>query len=232
MEGLTVANGPLKGLWYPAPSHSSWGNKLVTGDYESQSVEFVASHAAADRVMLDIGAHIGIYASAWARNGGTVIACEMFLDHCDLIRRTVEQNGLRGVSIRNLAVLDHCGRASARVNRTSMSHSAMSVVDGYQISGCFVDHVCAGSEMLDVECTTVDALALDRLDLMKVDVEGAELAVLSGARATLERHHPMLVVEIHSIERGMRVARALQDLYGEPANVEMTATGAAQAIWV
>ncbi len=42
---------------------------------------------------------------------------------------------------------------------------------------------------------TVDALRLDRLDLLKADVEGAELLALRGAEATLKRHWPALYIE-------------------------------------
>jgi hypothetical protein len=60
------------------------------------------------------------------------------------------------------------------------------------------------SNTVTVDVTTVDAFvernAIPRLDLLKADVEGAELLVLRGASATLARHRPMLVLEcsIHS----------------------------------
>jgi FkbM family methyltransferase len=42
---------------------------------------------------------------------------------------------------------------------------------------------------------TVDALGLDRLDLLKADVEGAELLVLRGAEATIRKYWPVLYLE-------------------------------------
>jgi FkbM family methyltransferase len=39
-------------------------------------------------------------------------------------------------------------------------------------------------------------LGIRRVDVMKVDVEGAELHVLRGARETLQRHHPKIVIEV------------------------------------
>ena len=49
-----------------------------------------------------------------------------------------------------------------------------------------------------VEARTLDGLlsGSDRLDAIKCDVEGAELAVLRGAAQTLERFHPLLLIEI------------------------------------
>jgi FkbM family methyltransferase len=52
----------------------------------------------------------------------------------------------------------------------------------------------------DVRATTLDALVaerdIDRLDFVKCDIEGAELRMLSGGAATIERHRPALLLEI------------------------------------
>ena len=45
---------------------------------------------------------------------------------------------------------------------------------------------------------TIDNLGLDRLDLLKIDVEGSEIDVLDGARETLRRHRPTVVMEFNS----------------------------------
>ena len=47
----------------------------------------------------------------------------------------------------------------------------------------------------NVPVTTLDALAaelgLDRMDCIKIDVEGAEERVIAGARESLSRWHPL-----------------------------------------
>jgi Methyltransferase FkbM domain len=57
----------------------------------------------------------------------------------------------------------------------------------------------AGQEALKVVLRSLDSLAaehcLDRIDLIKIDVEGGERQVLDGARATLARFRPALVLE-------------------------------------
>ncbi|AMP10084.1 methyltransferase, FkbM family domain protein [Collimonas arenae] len=51
-----------------------------------------------------------------------------------------------------------------------------------------------------VHCTTLDALCLERLDFIKVDVEGCELELLDGATNAIARHRPVVYVEIGSRE--------------------------------
>ncbi|CAK0765832.1 hypothetical protein CCP3SC15_3370001 [Gammaproteobacteria bacterium] len=60
---------------------------------------------------------------------------------------------------------------------------------GQQIS--YEENVCATVRMLNL-----DALALSRLDFVKLDVEGMELEILIGGRTALSRHHPIMVVEV------------------------------------
>jgi hypothetical protein len=43
---------------------------------------------------------------------------------------------------------------------------------------------------------TIDGLELDRVDLLKIDVEGMEIDVLGGAEATLKKHMPQLYIEV------------------------------------
>lgn len=49
--------------------------------------------------------------------------------------------------------------------------------------------------MQEIRCLKIDSLALSRIDLIKIDVEGMELEVLEGARQTVAKHRPILLVE-------------------------------------
>ena len=81
----------------------------------------------------------------------------------------------------------------------------------------------AASQATSVDRTVAD-LKLDRLDLIKVDVDGEDLEVLRGARETLERFHPVLVVEMVENQRQIYdlVAAAgytrLLDMVGGPVS--------------
>jgi len=52
-----------------------------------------------------------------------------------------------------------------------------------------------------IPMVSLDSLGLDRLDLVKLDVEGMELDVLHGGQAVLEQHRPILVIEVIKSDR-------------------------------
>ena len=54
---------------------------------------------------------------------------------------------------------------------------------------------------VDVRAISIDSLCLDRLDFLKIDVEGMELEVLSGANATIRAYHPIISAEILKVPK-------------------------------
>ncbi len=64
------------------------------------------------------------------------------------------------------------------------------------------------------QTTTIDALGSGRIDFVKLDVEGAELAALEGARATLARDRPRLAVSVYHRDEDLAVIPAFLDDLG------------------
>lgn len=78
--------------------------------------------------------------------------------------------------------------------------------------------------MIDVELVTVDELlAAGQLrppTVVKIDVEGAELAVIEGMRATLAQHRPAIICELHETQR--EFVRAMEELGYWTTNLDGT----------
>jgi FkbM family methyltransferase len=91
------------------------------------------------------------------------------------------------VEVRGAAVSDRCGESTFIVNKQLPSRSSLRSV-GY---------AAAGTETIRVPVEALDvSLPVGYVpDLVKVDVEGAEYLVLSGARETLRRHRPVVLFE-------------------------------------
>jgi FkbM family methyltransferase len=155
---------------------------------------------------VDVGAHIGLYAVTAARaTAGRVLAFEPNpLARAQLLEN-VALNGLRNVVVVPKAVADTPGRALLHVPATP--DPSFSSLD----SGRFAE-----GEPVEVEVTTVDA-EVGRAGLhptvVKIDVEGGELRVVSGMKQTIAVYRPALLVEV-SEESAPELARSLEDYSG------------------
>jgi FkbM family methyltransferase len=134
----------------------------------------------------DIGANVGYYTilfSVLVGHTGKVFAFEPLPTNLDLLRQHVQINRCRNVRIFDLALTDFNGVAPfAEQESRSMGHLATS-----------------GS--LKVRCATLDKLfredGISMPDILKIDVEGAELAVMVGAHKILETAKPVIFLATH-----------------------------------
>jgi FkbM family methyltransferase len=152
-------------------------------------------------VAIDGGANIGVHTLEWARHmhgWGRVIAFEA-------------QEYVFYALAGNIA-LNNCWNASARWAALGEQDGFLDVPEpDYLQAGSFGSlelRPRQGTEFIgqDIsydadDCVRtrmqhIDGLALERLDFLKLDVEGMEMDVLRGARRALERHKPVVLVEV------------------------------------
>jgi FkbM family methyltransferase len=144
------------------------------------------------RRFLDLGACHGIFSLAFThgRPGATALAVEPSAPAFAILAANAAAAEPPNVQPRQVA----CGAAAGTLRMRQVWHHLEAVSDGDDPG------TAAPGEVLEVATTTVDALcgALGFApDLVKIDVEGYELAVLRGARETLVRHRPEIFLEIH-----------------------------------
>ncbi|WP_374686518.1 FkbM family methyltransferase [Promineifilum sp.] len=144
---------------------------------------------------IDVGANIG-YFSLWAAKivapGGRVIAFEPNGSNCDLIRRSLAENSLEDVvELHQAAVAEMAGV----LQFTSV---------GIDSNGRVVTPEEAAAEQVPLQ--SVDAVTLDdalrdcpRIDVIKMDVEGAEARVWQGMQSVIHQHKPSLVFEFSPV---------------------------------
>lgn len=145
-------------------------------------------------VFLDVGAHVGHFALRAARDAQLVVAFEPGPYQRAGLEANLAMNGLTNVRVVPKAAWD--------------APRMLAFEPGPD--GEYARSVVREAEDGTVEATTLDAEAarLARVDLIKVDVQGAEARVLEGARRTLARHKPRVVVEMHDRELGDPSIRA------------------------
>jgi FkbM family methyltransferase len=162
-------------------------------------------------VAVDVGANLGEWAVPLARRvgpAGRVLAIEPAPRAATALDKTLVANALAQAEVIRCAAGDHDG----------IMEFAVPIVTSVRVDTgtARIGPAGAGYEALKVPLRSLDSLApeyrLDRIDLVKIDVEGHERQVLDGARASLANFRPVLVLETGHEADGDR--QAIRDLLG------------------
>jgi FkbM family methyltransferase len=142
---------------------------------------------------LDIGANVGHYTlrmSELVGSAGRVIAFEPVPNTFALLAENVRLGAFPNVSLLNVAASD--GTKSVAIDIPQFAEG---------MANYYRAQLSDRPSALAILTLPVDALGLtQRIKLVKIDVEGHELAVLRGMRGLIERDHPVLIVETASGE--------------------------------
>ncbi len=141
-------------------------------------------------VFVDIGANTGIYSIRAAKHLGTngvVLAVEPFPGVLATLHHSIQANGFTNVRLRNFCVGDRTGVGILWGNFGRPTSFSLIKRD-------------PSASPLSILTVSLDDLfeweGLDRLDYLKIDVEGAEQEVLIGAKRVIEKHRPIIQLEI------------------------------------
>jgi len=164
------------------------------------------------RLGLDIGGSWGLFAAALA---GRVSKLHVFEPNPEKAGFLEESLGRRA-QVHGVALSDTAGEVELHIPDLS---SALATIETSNTVRSM-----PGKRVMIMR-QRLDALNLDPVGFIKLDVEGHEAAVLSGAEALLRRDHPALLIEIEERHRPGAVAQTLHWL-GELGYVAWMVDGA------
>jgi FkbM family methyltransferase len=144
--------------------------------YQYKKYEFAMRKVRQHRVAIDVGAHAGLWSYYMARDFTSVFAFEPVSEH-------------RSCWLRNLEGKNNTVLFPAALGET-VGKVYLKAPAGHSMKAAVVSKGGAPAEM-----QTLDSYHFDRVDFLKVDVEGFELFVLKGAIETLRRWKPVVIVE-------------------------------------
>ena len=181
------------------------GKSLQTyGEWAQSELDLLLELLPEGGTVIDAGAFVGTHTLAFAtRVGehGRVIAVEGQPSIRTLLQQNVEQNHAGQV----VEVASHAvGRQPGilRFARLDLATEAnFAGVRAAEEGG----NPAGEGDLIEVEATTVDDLVVDRVDLIKADVEGMEVQVLEGGERTLAAHRPHLYLKCTSVSNGLRI---------------------------
>ena len=172
---------------------------ILLPDFEPETQRVIRTHLRSGCVFMDVGAHLGKYTIPAAKavgSSGKVIALEPHPLNYALLLENIKMNNVEDrVITLNIAAWDKSARLPLYIAHASGQHSLLSGI-GPTIFVC---------------CNTLDNIvqehALERVDLVKIDAEGAEVHILRGARWLLGSLRPDVVVEVrhHNLPAVQRI---------------------------
>lgn len=147
---------------------------------------------------IDAGANIGFFTVVGANivgPSGKVVAVEMIDETAAILRRHIAINRLENVTVVEQALSDQAGKEI--IAHLPLDHVGQATLLAETLHG-------ARTREIRVTTTTLDTIAqgLERIDLMKIDLEGAEAMALAGAQAMLARTR-RVIFEARPDDRGV-----------------------------
>lgn len=180
---VPILQGRLRGYKWITDSSI---NGCWLGSYEYQKRQLFEKVITPGSVVFDIGAHVGYYtllSAVLVGHTGMVFAFEPNPGNLSLLKRHLVINSLTNVKIMDMAVSDRTGS----VHFDNSPHSSMG-------------HI-SPTGTITVRTDSLDNLYAQQKvpapDVIKIDVEGAELSVLRGGKNLLSTHHPVIFLATH-----------------------------------
>lgn len=164
------------------------GDAIAAGEYEPHLATFIRRALKPGMVAIDVGANVGRHMLTMSRlvgDRGHVYAFEPNSENCRALMLTIRENALSNVELIPVALSDRTG--------------AVAFTQAIGGNGSFLYFI--EDPLLHPNCSVVPTIPLDRLiaparlDFIKIDVEGAEHLVVSGAMGLIEQHRPVIVAE-------------------------------------
>lgn len=172
LDGVVTIESKFKRFTLPSVYLRAWKLDMLRGRYEKSTTELFKKIIKPGMIIVDIGAHVGYFTRLFSRltkSSGHVYAFEADPSNFALLKKNTEH--CKNITIYKLAISDHVGNIN-------FFHSELK-------TGC---HSTIPSSLrqtkLTVSASTLDEMVkkenINRVDIIKMDIEGGEVAALRG----------------------------------------------------
>lgn len=187
-------------------THNEFGvgtDILVHGQFDLDLISMTGGMLLARReahgpgvTALDCGANIGVYTLEWARqmaDWGMVLSFEPQERLYYALAGNIVINNLFNVRAFQKAIGARC----ESIDMPVPDYQIPGQFGGLSLKGNGADIGQPTELRLPVDMVSIDLLGLPRVDFIKLDIEGMEVEALEGARETITRNNPYMLVEWH-----------------------------------
>jgi len=195
VEDPCIAVQEFQGAFYVDVRSALFRRVITDGHYEPELSRLCVAHCNPDRDVLDVGANIGFHAVLFGKtlNTGRVLCIEPTARAFERLQKNIAANGVaaRVIAIRG-ALSDSAGESELMSVTGQEEFSSLGAMAHPAIQGKPVSAERVSVRTLD------EIVAEHRLNpsFIKIDVEGYEHRVLSGARRVLADYRPVVLAEL------------------------------------
>jgi len=187
---------------------------------EAEKLEIVRAMPR-EGVFLDIGANIGLFSTYVSKllPQARCYAFEPSALLAECIRRTCRLSPFPRIEVQELCLSDREGTVDLHMHRKNSGGN--SIIEGN--IGTAEQGAALSVKSLTMD-TWVSQAQVPRVDVIKIDVQGAEMLVLRGGKKTIERYKPTLLIEIENpnlIPAGTEWRKLLQEMFAESYSVRV-----------
>ena len=172
------------------------GQRIALGKYEPYLTKLILEKIKPESMMVDVGANVGYYSLLAGKRTKKVYAIEPEELNFSILKKNAQSSGLKNVELIKAAAGDRQGRVV--IKRSKVNPGAHKVVG-------------SGGE---IKMIRLDDLIKEKVDVIKIDVEGMEAEVIKGARNLIEKWKPIIFLEYGVNDRDKKMIEFLRQVYG------------------
>jgi FkbM family methyltransferase len=160
-------------------------------------IRLVKRHLPVDGVFFDVGANIGTFTLVAAHKAfrGQVHAFEPSAHHFARLARNVALNRFENVVLNQRGLYDQPGEATLFLPSQAGEMNNSGAASLYTFRSEEVKQVSEAVSLMRLD-DYIRNLNIQRVDIIKIDIEGAEIKALEGARDTIMRFRPLVLMEV------------------------------------
>lgn len=194
------------------PKNEICRSLYVRGIYDPNMAVLVNTFLPKDGVLLDIGSNMGYYSMLAAKRldeNGLIIAVEPSSRDYKRMVANIKENALESkIKTMMVAVGDRLGNKTIQI--ASEERNGLNTL-GAEFSYKGIEKISTEMAIVTTIDTIVSSEGLSRVDVIKMDIEGSEVRALEGAKDTIAKYHPVLLIGVNS-DALVKSKRSIRDL--------------------
>lgn len=192
------------GILFNLYKNNTLENEIIeTGSFEKVLQMLFKNIIKNNDIVFDIGANVGVHSTLFSKlvgQNGKVYAFEPVKHNIKRLNMNLRLNGVQNVSIIEKGVGNENTVKTMNVYKETSPNLAVSSFIEYDYIQKELKNGLVKKEEFEIVTldSYVESNSIKRVDFLKIDVEGFEYYVLSGAKQTIQMYKPTIVFELYS----------------------------------